>query len=226
MKKALTALTGVAVLAGAATFSVAQPGRGGLDGDGPRGARHGMHERGLDGQRGERAMPQLEGPGADVAMACIEAMGNARQTALEAIRERTQNGIQTIRTLDENEAPNEAIELAGRQAMEAVGAAAITGDTVISRLALECVQTLRENKADQRTIMAVIRVREANQSAVHAGAMRGARGIGFAVRVATGQIDPDTMDGRRHDKDGPHGPHGPRGPHGGGAPDGVETPDL
>jgi hypothetical protein len=179
-----------------------------------------MHERGVEGDRGERARPQLEGPGADVAMACIEAMGNARQTALEAIRERTQNGIQNIRMLDENEAPNEAIELAGRQAAEAVGAAAITGDTVISRLALECVQTLRENNAEQRTIMAVIRARQANQGAVHEGAMRGVRGIGFAVRVATGQIDPDAMEGRGHGKRG-HGPHG-----GGGGPEGVGAPEL
>lgn len=222
MKKALTALVGVAVLAGAATFSVAQPGRGGLEGDGPRGARgahHGMHERGIEGDRAERARPPLEGPGADVAMACIEAMGNARQTALEAVRERTQNGIRTIRTLDENEAPNEAIELAGRQAAEAVGAAAITGDTAIARLALECVQTLRENNAEQRTIMAVIRARQGNQGAVQEGAMRGARSIGLAVRVATGQIDPDAMEGRGHGKRG----HGPRG---GGAPDGVDAPGL
>jgi hypothetical protein len=176
-----------------------------------------MHERGIDG---ERAEPRLEGPGADVAMACIEAMGNARRTALEAIRERTQNGIQTIRTLDENEAPNEAIELAGRQAAEAVGAAAITGDTAISRLALECVEALRENNAEQRTIMAVIRVRERNQGAVHQGAMRGARGIGFAARVATGQIDPEAMEGRGHGKRG----HGPRG--GGGAPEGVDAPEM
>ena len=220
MRKAFMAAAGMAVLVGAATFSVAQPGRGGLDGDGHRGPRHGMHERGVEGERGDRAMPQLEGPGADVATACIEAMGNARRTAIEAIRERAQNGIQNIRTLDENEAPDEAIELAARQGAEAVGAAAIAGDTAISRLALECVEALRESGAEQRTIMAVIRVRERNQGAVHQGAMRGARGIGFAARVATGRIDPDAMKGRGHGKRGAHGPNG------GGAPEGVDAPEL
>jgi hypothetical protein len=213
MLKAFTTVASIAVLAGAATVSIAQPGRGGLEGDGaqrgPRGPHGGMMERGERGDRPER--PALEGVGADVATACIEAMGNARRTAHEAIRERTQNGVEAIRLLHENEAPNEAIELAGRQATEAIGAAVIMGDTVVSNLALQCVQTLRENGAEQRTILAVIRVREGNQGAVLEGGMRGSMVIRRAVGVATGRIDLEAKDGQR-------GQRGPRGPHGRGGP--------
>jgi hypothetical protein len=210
MLKAFTTVASIAVLAGAATVSIAQPGRGGLEGDGAqRGPRGGMMERGPRNELGERperpAPPALEGVGADVAMACIEAMGNVRRTAHEAIRERAHNGVEAIRLLNENEAPDEAIELAGRQAVEAIGAAAITGDTAVSNLALQCVQTLRQDGAEQRTILAVIRAREGNQRAVLEGGMRGSMVIRRAVGVATGQIDPDA----------PRGPRGPRGHRGG-----------
>ncbi len=211
MLKAITTMTSIAVLAGAATVSIAQPGRGGLEGDGadrgPRGQRGAMMERGPRGERGER--PALEGVGADVAMACIEAMRDARQTAVDAIRERTQNGVEAIRLLNDNEAPNEAIELAGRQAIEAIGAATITGDSAVSNLALQCVQALRQNGAEQRTILAVIGAREGNQRAVLETGKRGSMAVRRAVGVATGKIDLEAMDGDR----GPRGPRGHRGGH-------------
>jgi hypothetical protein len=215
MLKAITTVASIAVLASAATVSIAQPGRGGLEGEGadrgPRGQHGAMMERGPHGERGERPeRPALEGVGADVATACIEAMRDARQTAVDAIRERTQNGVEAIRLLNDNEAPNEAIELAGRQATEAIGAAAITGDSVVSNLALQCVQALRQNGAEQRTILAVIGAREGNQRAELESGKRGTMTIRRAVGIATGRIDLEAIDGER----GPHhrGPRGPRGP--------------
>ncbi len=212
MLKAFTTMAGIAVLAGAATVSIAQPGRGGLEGEGPQ--RDPRGPRGNMMERGERqAPPALEGVGADIATACIEAMGAARKTAHEAIRTSAQDGVNAVRTLNENEAPDEAIELAGRQAAEAIGAAAIAGDLEVSTLALECVQTLQTSGADQRTILAVLRAREGNQRAVLQGGMRGGMAVRRAVGVATGKIDLDAPRGDRHrGHRGDHGRRGPRAP--------------
>lgn len=216
MRRAITILTAAGVVAGAAALSTAQPGRRGFDGP-ERGQGRGMlMDGGPRGEKGERQAPQLEGPGADVATACIEAMGATRRAALDAVRTAAQGGVQTIRTLDENEAPDDAIVVAAKQAGDTIAAAAIDADTTIARAALEYVEALQGAGAERRTVLAVILARDGNQRAVHLGARRGGHAVRFAAGVATGQIDPDAAQERGEGR-GPRGRggFGPGGPHGG-----------
>lgn len=214
MRRTLTMLTGAALLAGAATFSAAQqPNNAGDAADvlgkadamergprDPRSPRGPHHLRGARHERGEREL-NLEGVGADVAMASIESMGEARKAALETIRTRTKEAVEAVRALDANEAPDEALRVAATQARDAIVEATLRADTAISTEALEAVRALTEAGADERVIFAVLRAREGNQAAVLRGSMRAGHGLRMVVGVATGEIDQERLRerGRRGD---------------------------
>ncbi|MGP1309930.1 MAG: hypothetical protein ACTS27_07025 [Phycisphaerales bacterium] len=215
MRRTLTMITGAALLAGAATFSVAQqPNNAGDAADvlgkadamerAPRDPRspRGPHLRGARHEGGEREL-NLEGVGADVAMASIESMGEARKAALETIRTRTKEAVEAVRALDANEAPDEALRVAATQARDAIVQATLRADTAISTEALEAVRALTAAGADERVIFAVLRAREGNQAAVLRGSMRAGHGLRMVVGVATGEIDQERLRERgRRGEDG------------------------
>lgn len=214
MRKPTAILTGAALLAAMTSFSLAQHNRpahhrAAMHADGPEGVGGPGGVGGAD--RGQR--PQLQGPGADVARAAIESMGQTRQATVTALRERVQTGLQAVRTLDENEAPNEAIELAAQQARDAIIQTVIRADTALATEALDTVQTLGQLGAEQQTTLAVIRARQINQAVVQRSAMRAGHALHKAVAIATGELDPDALRERRANR-GPRGPRGPQGGHG------------
>lgn len=167
--------------------------------------------------RPARPMPVIEGPGADVALATIEALRTAREEGVAAVRAATKTGIDTVRTLAGNESPDEAVRIAGRQAADAIGDALLDADTAISERALATIKDLRASGADRRTIMAVIRAREAAANGLHTAAQRGLgavmRSVDHAVNDADDAKPRDPREHRGPREDGPRGRREHQRPH-------------